>query len=101
MDFFKGFLSGIALVPGVIQDTETVFGTPSVAQTGQQPAVQAGVPTGQKKKAAAIEIVGAAISMADAISTQQIADPDKFTAGLGEIIDGVVACLNASIWAKR
>lgn len=105
MDFFKGFLRGIALVPGVIQDTETLFGAQVAAQaaapTVAATAAQTSAPSGQQKKAAAIEIVGAAISMADAISTQQIADPDKFTAGLGEIIDGVVACLNASIWAKR
>jgi hypothetical protein len=35
------------------------------------------------------------------VSTQQIANADGFTAGLGQIVDGVVACLNASIWAKH
>ena len=38
--------------------------------------------------------------MADAVSAKQIADSTKFTAGLNLIVDGVVACLNASIWAK-
>jgi hypothetical protein len=38
--------------------------------------------------------------MADAVSTKQIADADKFTAGLNLIVDGVVACLNASLWAE-
>jgi hypothetical protein len=47
-----------------------------------------------------LEIVGAAINIADAVSTQQVADAETFTAGLGQIVDGVVACLNASIWAK-
>jgi hypothetical protein len=26
---------------------------------------------------------------------------DKFKDGLGKIIDGVVQCLNASVWAKK
>ena len=85
MDFLKVFLRGIALLPGVIQGTETLFG----AKTGEQ------------KKAAAVEIVGAAINVADAVTTKQIADADKFTAGLNGIIDGVVTCLNASLWAKQ
>jgi hypothetical protein len=45
-------------------------------------------------------MVGAAIHVADAAGAKQIVDADKFTAALGVIVDGVVACLNASIWAK-
>jgi hypothetical protein len=85
MDFLKLFLRGIALLPGVIQGTEALFG----AETGAQ------------KKAAAVEIVGAAINMTDAVTMKQIADSGKFTEGLNSIIDGVVTCLNASIWAKQ
>jgi hypothetical protein len=36
----------------------------------------------------------------DAIANRQIVDDAKFKAGLSQIIDGTVACLNASIWAK-
>jgi hypothetical protein len=85
MEFVTVFLRGITLLPGVIQRTEGLLG----AKTGEQ------------KKAAALEIVGAAINIADAVSTQKIADAEGFTAGLGQIVDGVVACLNASVWAKR
>jgi hypothetical protein len=85
MDFLKLFLRSIALLPGVIHGTEAMFG----AQTGAQ------------KKAAAIEVVGAAINITDAVTMKQIADSGKFTEGLSAIIDGVVTCLNASIWAKR
>lgn len=85
MDFLKLFLRGIALLPGVIQGTEALFGAKSGAQ----------------KKEAAVEIVGAAINVADAVSAKQIADSGKFTEGLNGIIDGVVTCLNASIWAKQ
>ena len=39
-------------------------------------------------------------STSDAVAQKNIVDPDKFRDGLGKIIDGVVACLNASVWAK-
>lgn len=63
VEFLKVFLRSIALVPGVIQGTEALFG--------------AG--TGEQKKKAAIEIVGAAINIADAVSMKQIADSGRFT----------------------
>jgi hypothetical protein len=85
MNFLKVFLRGIALLPGVVQGTEAMFG----AETGEQ------------KKAAAVEIVGAAINVADAVTMKHIADSDKFTQGLSMVIDGVVMCLNASLWAKQ
>jgi len=83
MDFLKLFLRGIALLPSVIQGIETLYG----AKTGQQ------------KREAAIAIVGSAINVVDATQTKTIVDSVKFTAALGVIVDGVVACLNASIWS--
>jgi len=85
MDFLKLFLRVIVLIPGVIQGTEAMFG----AKTGEQ------------KKKAAVEIVGSAINIADAVTMKQIADSGRFTEGLSAIIEGVVTCLNASIWAKQ
>jgi hypothetical protein len=85
MNFLKLFFRTIALLPGVIQGTEALFGKE----------------TGEQKKAAALEVVGGVINIADAVTKKEIADSDSFTSGLGEIIDGVVTCLNASIWAKR
>ena len=85
MDFLKLFLRAIVLIPGVIQGTEAMFG----AKTGEQ------------KKKAAVEIVGAAINITDAVTMRHIADADKFTQGLSMTIDGVVMCLNASLWANR
>ncbi len=82
MDFLKVFLRGIALLPSAIQGIETLYG----AKTGEQ------------KRAAAIAIVGSAIGVVDAVYSKTIVDPEKFTAALGVIVDGVVACLNASIW---
>lgn len=83
MAFLKLFLRAVAFLPSVLQGLEASFG----------------VKTGAQKKAAALEIVGAAINVADAVSSKEIVDSVKFTDGLGLIIDGVVACLNASIWA--
>ncbi len=85
MDFLKIFLRGIALLPSAIQGMEALFG----AQSGAQ------------KKAAVVDVVGAAINIADAVTKKQIADSGKFTEGLSTVIDGVVICLNASIWAKQ
>lgn len=84
MNFLKLFLRGIALLPSLIQGVESLFG----AKTGQQ------------KKDAALSIVTSAIGVTDAITQKQIVDAPSFAVGLSTVIDGVVACLNASIWHK-
>ncbi len=84
MNFLKLFLRGVALLPSVIQGVESLFG----AKTGAQ------------KKDAALSIVTAAINVTDAVTQKNIADGAGFSAGLSAVIDGVVACLNASIWHK-
>lgn len=85
MNFLKLFLRTITLLPGIIQGTEALFGKGS----------------GEQKKNAALEVVGAAINITDAVTKKDIANADRFTAGLSTIIDGVVTCLNASIWANQ
>lgn len=84
MNFLKLFLRGIALLPSLIQGIELLYGSK----------------TGAQKREAAISIVGSAINVVDAVSSKTIIDSAKFTAALGAIVDGVVACLNASIWSK-
>jgi len=84
MDFLKVFFRGLTLLPSVIQGIETLYG----ARTGEQ------------KREAAISIVGSSISLMDAVDSKTIVDPAEFTAALGVIVDGVVACLNASVWHK-
>jgi hypothetical protein len=84
MNFLALFLRGLALLPSLVQSVELLYG----AKTGAQ------------KKDAAISIVSSSINVADAVSSKQIADAPKFTAGLNLIVDGVVECLNASLWAK-
>ena len=84
MNFLKLFLRGIAILPSLIQGIESIYG----AKTGDQ------------KKSAALEIVSSAVNMVDAVANKTILNADAFSSGLGTIIDGVVACLNASIWSK-
>ena len=82
MNFLKLFLRGVALLPSVVQSMEALYGAKSGAQ----------------KKDAALSIVQSAISLADAVEEKTIVDAPGFTKGLGAIVDGVVACLNASLW---
>ncbi len=84
MNFLKLLLRGVALLPSVIQGIEALFG----AKTGAQ------------KKDAAMSIVQAAINVTDAVEQKTIVDATAFTQGLSAVVDGVVACLNASIWHK-
>ena len=84
MDFLSKLLQGIAFVPAVVNGIEGLFG---------------GRP-GTDKKDAAMSFVEAALSMSDAVTNRRIVDEARFKAGLEQIIDGTVACLNSSIWAK-
>lgn len=84
MNFMKLFLRGIAILPSLLQGIENLYGAK----------------TGDEKKAAALDLVSSAIKVTDAVANKTILNADGFTAGLGAIVDGVVACLNASIWAK-
>jgi len=56
--------------------------------------------SGADKKDAALSFATAALSLTDAVANKSVVDIDKFRDGLGKIIDGVVECLNASVWAK-
>ena len=59
-----------------------------------------GAKAGNDKKAAALSFVESAVA-ADAIASKNVVDASKFQDGLGKVIDGVVACLNASVWAHK
>jgi hypothetical protein len=84
MNFLSKLLRGIAFVPAVVHGIEGLFGAKS----------------GNDKKEAALSFVSSALNISEAISAKDIVDNDRFTDGLGKIIDGVVQCLNASVWAK-
>jgi hypothetical protein len=85
MNFLSKLLQGISLAPSVVHGVEGLLGAKS----------------GQGKKNAALAFVQSAISVGDAVADKQIVDAAKFSDGLGKVIDGVVACLNASVWAKK
>ncbi len=85
MNFLSKLLQGISLAPAVVNGVEGLFGAK----------------TGNDKKNAALTFVQSAISVTDAIANKQIVDQAKFSDGLAKVIDGVVGCLNASVWAKK
>jgi len=84
LDFLATLLQTIAFVPALVNGIEGLFGHRA----------------GQEKKEAALSFLNTALSMSNAVATRQIVDQGKFKDGMGKVIDGVVECLNASIWAK-
>lgn len=60
-----------------------------------------GAKSGNNKKDAALSFVNSALTVTEALANRDIVDQQKFTDGLGKIIDGTVQCLNASAWAKH
>lgn len=56
--------------------------------------------SGAEKKDAAMSFLQNALAMSDAIAAREIVQPEQFRAGISQIIDGVVLCMNASAWAK-
>jgi hypothetical protein len=84
MNFLPTLMQTIAFVPNIISAIEGLFNNQS----------------GADKKSAAMSFLQAALSMAEAVSSKDIADEAGFKAGLEQIIAGTVACLNASVWAK-
>lgn len=85
MNFLAKLLQGISFVPAIVNAVEGLFGSKA----------------GNQKKDAALTFVTAALGLGEALSDKQVVDQDKFKGGLGKIIDGVVECLNASVWAKN
>ncbi len=84
MVFLSKLLQGISFVPTIVHGVEGLFGNKS----------------GADKKAAALSFVESAVGATDAVAGKNIVDPNKFQDGLGKVIDGVVACLNASVWSN-
>jgi hypothetical protein len=84
MIFLATLLRGISFVPAMVHGIEALLGSK----------------TGGEKKQAVMSFVGAALGIADAVANKQIVDGDKFNSGLSKLIDGVVECMNASVWAK-
>jgi hypothetical protein len=84
MIFLASLLQGISFVPSIVHGVEGLLGGKA----------------GGEKKQAVLSFVSAALGIAGAVENKQIVDGDKFNTGLGKVIDGVVDCMNASVWAK-
>ncbi|HVJ05404.1 MAG TPA: hypothetical protein VM578_07015 [Candidatus Saccharimonadales bacterium] len=84
MNFLASLLRGISFVPAVVHGVEALFGSKS----------------GGEKKQAVMSFVGAALGISGAVAGKQIVDEAGFSTGLSKVIDGVVDCMNASVWAK-
>jgi len=56
---------------------------------------------GAEKKDAAMSFLQNALSTLDAVAAREIIEPEKFKNGISMIVDGTVACLNASTWCKK
>jgi len=85
VNFLSKLLQGISLAPTLITGVEGLLGAKS----------------GNDKKNATLNFVQSAIGVTDAVANKQIIDQGKFSDGLSKVVDGVVACLNASVWAKK
>jgi hypothetical protein len=85
MDFLSQLLRGIAFVPALVNGIEGLF--------GDKP--------GAEKKDAAMSFLQNALSTVDAVAAREIINPEKFKEGISMIIDGTVACLNASTWCRQ
>jgi hypothetical protein len=85
MDFLSQLLRGIAFVPALVNGIEGLFGNKA----------------GSEKKDAAMLFLQNALSTLDAVAAREIIEPEKFREGISQIIDGTVACLNASTWCKQ
>ncbi len=83
MDGTQKPLRAMALVPGVVNSIEGLFGRHS----------------GREKKESAMAFVLAAVHLREAVDSGEIVDEERFKAGLAKMIDGAVECLNASRWA--
>lgn len=72
----------LATLPAALRTAEVIFGGGN----------------GEKKRAAALEVLAAAIDLGQAVTNRHLVDAERFTAGLGTLIDGAVECLNAAGW---
>lgn len=84
MGFLSNVLKVVSFVPAVVHGVEAIFGGKS----------------GSEKKDAALSFISSALNLGEAIANRDVIDEDKFRDGLSKVVDGVVQCLNASVWAK-
>jgi hypothetical protein len=84
VNFLSQLLRGISFIPALVSGIEGLLG-------GR---------TGAQKKDAAMSFLENALNMTDAIARREIVNPEQFSQGVSQIVDGVVTCMNSSAWAK-
>jgi hypothetical protein len=84
MNFLNLLLRAVGFIPSLVTGLEDMCVSKS----------------GAEKKDAAMSFLEHALQMSDAIASREIVQPEQFKNGISQIIDGVVACMNASAWAK-
>jgi len=85
----------VLLMWGTLVSATTYYVSSSLGSDGNS-----GNKSGTEKKDAAMLFLQNALSTVDAVAAREIIDPEKFKDGISKIIDGTVACLNASTWCK-
>ncbi|MFZ0734113.1 MAG: hypothetical protein WAM79_17460 [Candidatus Sulfotelmatobacter sp.] len=85
MNFVNLLLKAISFIPSLVAGVEGMCANKS----------------GAEKKDAAMSLLENTLQTIDVVAAREIVDPIKFREGIGLVIDGVVACLNASAWAKN
>lgn len=85
MDVMRKPLRAMALVPGVVNSIEGLFGRHS----------------GREKKESAMAFVLAALHLRESVESGEVVDEERFKEGLATMIDGAVECLEASRWHGR
>ena len=84
MDVMQKPLRAMALVPGVVNTIEGLFGRHN----------------GREKKESAMAFVLAALHLRESVESGEVGDEERFKEGLAKMIDGAVECLNASVWER-
>jgi len=85
MDVTRKPLRAMALVPGVVNSIEGLFGRHS----------------GREKKESAMAFVLGALHLKESVESGEVVDEDRFKEGVSKMIDGAVECLEASGWARK
>ena len=85
MDVTQKPLRALALVPGVVNSIEGLFGRHN----------------GREKKDSAMAFVLAALHLTESAAAGEVVDEERFKEGLSKMIDGTVECLGASQWARK
>lgn len=85
MNFLVKLVQAIGFLPTIVGSVENLLRNKS----------------GTDKKDAVMSFLQSALSLTDAVVANDVVDVDGFKGGLSQIVDGTVACLNASIWAPK